>query len=210
MASDSVAAAADTILVHPLVVRITHWINAFAVLVMVMSGWRIYDAAPIWDFRFPKEITLGGWLGGALQWHFAAMWLLAINGLVYVGYGLAARHFAKRFLPVSPAAALRDVGHALRGRLAHADLSVYNAAQKAAYIAIILTLAVLVLSGLSIWKPVQLQELAALFGGYEGARIVHFLAMALLVFIVVVHIVMAVLVPRTLPTIFTGRLRRKP
>lgn len=208
MASDAVAPAADTVLVHPLVVRIAHWINAFAVFVMVTSGWRIYDASPIWDFQFPKAITLGGWLGGALQWHFAAMWLLAINGLVYVGYGLAARHFAKRLLPVSPAAALRDVGAALRGRLAHADLSVYNHAQKTAYIVIILALVVLVLSGLSIWKPVQLQELTALFGGYEGARIVHFLAMALMVFVVVVHIAMAVLVPRTLPTIFTGRLRR--
>jgi len=209
MASDAVVEA-RSVLVHPLVVRITHWINAFAVLAMVASGWRIYDAAPIWDFEIPKALTLGGWLGGALQWHFAAMWVLVINGLVYVGYGLAARHFAKRLLPVSPAAALRDVGHALRGRLAHDDLSVYNHAQKTAYIVIILALVVLVLSGLSIWKPVQLQELAAIFGGYEGARIVHFVAMAVMVFVVLVHIAVALLVPRTLPTMFTGRLRRKP
>lgn len=209
MSSDAVMEA-RSVLVHPLVVRITHWINAFAVLAMVTSGWRIYNAAPIWDFEIPKVLTLGGWLGGALQWHFAAMWVLVINGLVYVGYGLAARHFAKRLLPVSPAAALRDVGHALRGRLAHDDLSVYNHAQKTAYIVIILTLVVLVLSGLSIWKPVQLQEIAALFGGYEGARIVHFVAMAVMVFVVLVHIAVALLVPRTLPTMFTGRLRRKP
>lgn len=209
MASDAVMEA-RSVLVHPLVVRITHWINAFAVLAMVASGWRIYDAAPIWDFEIPKALTLGGWLGGALQWHFAAMWVLVINGLVYVGYGLAARHFAKRLLPVSPAAALRDVGHALRGRLAHDDLSVYNHAQKTAYIVIILALVVLVLSGLSIWKPVQLQELAAIFGGYEGARIVHFVAMAVMVLVVLVHIAVALLVPRTLPTMFTGRLRRKP
>jgi len=209
MASDAIMEA-RSVLVHPLVVRITHWINAFAVLAMVASGWRIYDAAPIWDFEIPKALTLGGWLGGALQWHFAAMWVLVINGLVYVGYGLAARHFAKRLLPVSPAAALRDVGHALRGRLAHDDLSVYNHAQKTAYIVIILALVVLVLSGLSIWKPVQLQELAAIFGGYEGARIVHFVAMAVMVFVVLVHIAVALLVPRTLPTMFTGRLRRKP
>lgn len=209
MASEAVAEV-STVHVHPLVVRITHWINALAVLVMITSGWRIYNAAPIWDFRFPRDLTLGGWLGGALQWHFAAMWLLVINGLVYVAYGLAARHFAKRLLPVSPSAVLHDVGAALRGRLAHEDLAVYNAAQKAAYIAIILALVVLVLSGLSIWKPVQFQELAALFGGYEGARIVHFLAMAVMAFIVVVHIVMVALVPRTLPTMFTGRLRRTP
>jgi thiosulfate reductase cytochrome b subunit len=209
MAADAATTAGTTVLVHPLVVRITHWINAFAVLVMVTSGWRIYDASPIWNFRFPKEITLGGWLGGALQWHFAAMWLLVINGLVYVGYGLVARHFAKRLLPVSPAAVLHAVGQALSGRLAHDDLAVYNAAQKAAYVTLIGALAVLVLSGLSIWKPVQLQELAALFGGYEGARIVHFVAMSLVVVIVVVHVAMVALVPRTLPTMFTGRLRRQ-
>jgi thiosulfate reductase cytochrome b subunit len=209
MASQAVAEA-STQVVHPLLVRITHWINALAVLAMIASGWRIYNAAPIWDFRFPREITLGGWLGGALQWHFAAMWLLVINGLIYIGYGLLARHFARRLLPVTPSAVLQDVGAALRGRLVHADLAVYNAAQKAAYIAIIVALVVLVLSGLSIWKPVQLQELTALFGGYEGARIVHFLAMAVMAGIVVVHILMVALVPRTLPTMITGRLRRKP
>jgi thiosulfate reductase cytochrome b subunit len=180
------------------------------VLVMIASGWRIYNAAPIWDFRFPRDLTLGGWLGGALQWHFAAMWVLVINGLIYVGYGLLARHFARKLLPVTPTAVLQALGAALRGRLVHADLAVYNAAQKAAYITIIAALVVLVLSGLSIWKPVQFQELTALFGGYEGARIVHFLAMAVMAFIVVVHIVMVALVPRTLPMMITGRLRRKP
>lgn len=69
---------------HPRWLRLTHWLNALAVLVMVTSGWRIYNASPLYDFSFPKGITLGGWLGGALQWHFAAMWFLAINGLVYL------------------------------------------------------------------------------------------------------------------------------
>jgi thiosulfate reductase cytochrome b subunit len=102
----------------------------------------------------------------------------------------------------------RDALGALRGKLAHEDLSVYNAAQRAAYLAIILCGLVLVLSGLAIWKPVQMQELAAFFGGYEGARIVHFLAMALLVLIVLVHVLMVILVPRTFPTMITGRARR--
>jgi len=191
--------------IHPLVIRLTHWINVLAVLVMVLSGWRIYNASPLFPFRFPAEVTLGGWLAGALQWHFAAMWLLALNGLVYLVYGLASGRFRRQLLPVSPRAVLADIGSALRGRLAHDDLSVYNAAQRAAYLAIILTLVVLVLSGLAIWKPVQLQELAALMGGYEGARLLHFFAMALLVFLVVVHVVMALLVPRTIPTMVTGR-----
>ncbi len=198
----------DWVKIHPLVVRATHWVNAFAILIMVASGWRIYNASPIFPFRFPNELTLGGWLAGALQWHFAAMWLLALNGLVYLAYGIFSGHFRRKFLPITPRAIFHDVLQALRGKLAHDDLSVYNAAQRAAYLAIILCLIALVFSGLAIWKPVQLQEIAALLGGYEGARVVHFLAMSLLVLIVLVHIAMVILVPRTFPTMITGRARR--
>jgi len=202
---------ANWVKVHPLVVRITHWINALAILVMVASGWRIYNASPLFEsFAFPDALTLGGWLAGALQWHFAAMWLLALNGLVYVAYGIVSGHFRRKLLPISPGAVLADILRALRGRLAHGDLSVYNAAQRAAYLALILALVVMILSGLAIWKPVQLQELAALMGGYEGARLLHFFAMSLVVFIVVVHVAMVALVPRTFPTMITGRLRRSP
>lgn len=199
---------APWIRIHPLVVRITHWINALAILIMVTSGWRIYDASPIFPFRFPPEITLGGWLAGALQWHFAAMWLLAANGLVYLGYGIFSGHFREKFWPIAPSAVFADILAAFKGKLAHDDLTVYNAAQRAAYATLILTIIVLVLSGLAIWKPVQLQELASLMGGYEGARRVHFFAMALTVLIVFVHVAMVALVPRTLPTMITGRLRR--
>jgi len=147
---------ANWIKVHPLVVRITHWINALAILVMVASGWRIYNASPLFEsFTFPDALTLGGWLAGALQWHFAAMWLLALNGLVYVVYGIVSGHFRRRLLPISPGAILRDVSRALRGRLAHEDLSVYNAAQRAAYFVLILALVVMILSGLAIWKPAR-------------------------------------------------------
>jgi len=194
--------------VHPLVVRVTHWINVLAVLIMVTSGWQIYNASPLFSFTFPGAITLGGWLAGALQWHFAAMWLLALNGLVYVLYGVLSGHFRRKLLPISPRALLRDVTQALRGKLAHEDLSVYNAAQRAAYAALILMLVVLVASGLAIWKPVQLYWLASLMGDYEGARLLHFFAMAAVAFIVVVHVLMVALVPRTFPTMITGRARR--
>ena len=202
------AAQAQWVKVHPLVVRVTHWINAFAILIMAASGWRIYNASPLFGFRFPNDLTLGGWLAGALQWHFAALWLLVLNGIVYVAYGIISGHFRRKLLPLTPRAVLSDVLAALRGKLAHEDLAVYNAAQRAAYLAVILCLAVLVLSGLAIWKPVQFQEIAWLMGGYEGARIVHFVAMALTVLIVIVHIAMVVLVPRTFPTMITGRARR--
>lgn len=194
--------------VHPLVVRVSHWVNVVAVVIMVMSGWRIYNAAPVFDFYFPKAFTLGGWLGGAIQWHFAAMWLFALNGLVYLVYGIASGHFRRKLLPITPRAVFHDVLEALRGKLAHEDLSVYNAAQRAAYVSLILALVVLVLSGLAIWKPVQLYWLAWLMGDFDNARVVHFVAMAATVGIVAVHVAMVILVPRTFPTMITGRARR--
>jgi thiosulfate reductase cytochrome b subunit len=194
--------------VHPLAVRITHWVNALAVLMMITSGWQIYNASPLFAFTFPGGITLGGWLAGALQWHFAAMWLFVLNGVVYLTYGIVSGHFRRKLLPISPPAVFRDVLNAFRGKLAHDDLSVYNAAQRAAYVALILALVVLVASGLAIWKPVQLYWLARLMGDYEGARLLHFFAMSAVAFIVLVHVAMVILVPRTFPSMFTGRIRR--
>jgi thiosulfate reductase cytochrome b subunit len=197
------------VLVHPLVVRITHWINVLAVLMMITSGWQIYNASPLFGFEFPDSVTLGGWLAAGIQWHFAAMWLLVANGLVYVAYGILSGHFRRKLLPIAPRAVAHDIGAALRGRLGHDDLAVYNAAQRAAYLALIVCLALLVASGLSIWKPVQLHWLAILFGDYEGARYVHFFAMSAVAFIVLVHVVMVVLVPRTFPSMLTGRVHEK-
>jgi thiosulfate reductase cytochrome b subunit len=199
--------AEKTIRVHPPVVRIAHWVNALAILVMVASGWRIYNAFPLFDFSFPDELTLGGWLAGALQWHFAAMWVLALNGLIYVAYGVFSGHFRRRLLPVSPRAVISDVLAAVRGRLSHADLSVYNAAQRAAYLAAILLAAGLIASGLVLWKPVQFHWYGWLIGDYEGARLLHFFCMAGLVAFVLVHVAMVLLVPKTFLTMITGRLK---
>ena len=199
----SASAAGETI--HPLWLRITHWINAIAVVLMIGSGWEIYNASPLFPFHYPKAITLGGWLAGALLWHFAAMWLLVVNGLVYVGLGIATGRFRKKLLPLRPGDVLSDAGAALTGKLSHADLSVYNAVQKLLYLGVILAGAVMVLSGMALWKPVQMQELAALFGGYDGARYVHFFAMATIVSFLFIHIVMALLVPRALRAMITGR-----
>ena len=195
--------------VHPLVVRITHWINAFAIFIMVVSGWRIYNADPLFGFKFPAEWTLGGWLAGALQWHFAAMWLLALNGLIYLVYGVVSGHLRRKLIPLHPAAVLRDVRNAFRGKLAHDDLTVYNAAQRAAYLGAIVLLVLLIVSGLVLWKPVQFYSLGVLMGDYEGVRYVHFFAMAALVLFVFVHVAMVALVPRTFPSMFTGKIKSK-
>jgi len=154
-------------------------------------------------------VTLGGWLAGALQWHFAAMWVLVLNGMIYLAYGIFSGHLRRRMLPFSPRAMLGDVFNALRGRLSHADLSVYNAAQKAAYLVAIALAIGLVLSGLAIWKPVQFYALASLMGDYEGARLLHFFCMTGIVLFVLVHVLMVLLVPKTFLTMITGKLREE-
>jgi thiosulfate reductase cytochrome b subunit len=189
---------------HPRWLRLTHWLNALAVLVMVTSGWRIYNASPLYDFSFPKGITLGGWLGGALQWHFAAMWFLAINGLVYLVVNIASGRLSRRFFPVSPKGVAHDLWSALRGRLGHADLSHYNQVQRLAYLFVMVDITLLVISGLVLWKSVQFPLLRELLGGYDAARHVHFIAMALLMAFVAVHLVMVALVPKTLIAMIVG------
>ena len=192
--------------IHPLVVRLTHWVNAFAMVCMIMSGWQIYDASPLFPFSFPAWATLGGWLGGAIAWHLAAMWLLVANGLVYVVYGLIGGHFRRSFLPLSPAAVWADLRAALTFRLPH-RLGHYNAVQRLLYVAVLLLGLLAVSSGLALWKPVQLHPLSLLFGGYEVTRRVHFVAMAGIVGFVVVHLLLVLLVPRTLPPMITGTAR---
>jgi len=204
--TDRPAARAGKILVHPVMVRITHWINVIAMLIMIFSGWRIYNASPIFPFKFPVDLTLGGWLGGALQWHFAAMWVLALNGLAYLLYGLFAGHFKANFLPLTPRAVFNEFKKALRGKISH-EVGVYNAVQRAAYVGVIGVIVVLVLSGLVIWKPVQFQELGVIMGGFEVARILHFFAMAAVVLFILVHVVMVALVPRTFLPMLTGHAR---
>jgi thiosulfate reductase cytochrome b subunit len=205
-ASSSVApAAAARPLIHPAWVRVTHWINALAMLMMIGSGWQIYDASPLFDFTFPPQLALGNWLAGALLWHFAAMWLLVVNGIVYVTLGIATGRFRNKFFPISPREVVRDFVAALRGKLAHDDLSVYNAVQKLLYAGVLLAGLVIVLSGISIWKPVQFWWLTAFFGGYNTARYVHFAAMTAIVLFLFVHVVLALIVPKSLRAMIVGR-----
>src|SRR5215510_10368237 len=191
--------------IHPLWVRLMHWINAGAMLVMIGSGWQIYNASPLFGFTFPRQIALGNWLAGALLWHFAAMWILMINGLVYLVLGILTARFRRKLFPIWPSEVLRDLFAALRGNLAHDDLSVYNAVQKLLYVGILVAGVTIVLSGLSIWKPVQFQWLTSFFGGYNTARYVHFAAMTAIVTFLVVHVTLAVLVPKSLRAMIIGR-----
>jgi thiosulfate reductase cytochrome b subunit len=207
---------------HPLSRRIMHWLNALAIVVMIGSGWRIYDyypALPI-DFGFPYAYTLGGdltfseartnedGLANALAWHFGAMWLLVINLVIYLVVGYASGHFRRDFLPLRLRAFRDDLVAALRFRLVH-RLGEYNAVQKLLYWGVLLAIVVTILSGLSIWKPVQFQALTWLFGGYEFARVVHCCGMLAISGFIAIHVSLALLVPSTLYSMILGRGPRR-
>jgi thiosulfate reductase cytochrome b subunit len=198
--------AASEAMIHPRWVRVTHWINALAMFMMIGSGWQIYDASPLFNFlQFPPGLALGGWLAGALLWHFAAMWLLVINGIVYVTLGFTTGRFRRKLLPIRLRAVVEDFLAALRGRLSHDDLTIYNSVQRLLYVGVLLAGVVIVLSGLSIWKPVQFKYLTVLFGGYDTARYVHFFAMTAIVAFLAIHVALALIVPKSLRAIIFGR-----
>ena len=190
---------------HPLPLRIMHWINALAIFIMIGSGWKIYNDEVLFGWlHFPNWITIGGGPEGALQWHFLAMWILAINGIAYLAYGLRTGRFRRMLLPIRAPEVLLEVRKALRLDLKHDDLTQYNAVQRLLYIGIIAVIIVQVLSGLVIWKPVQFSELSFLFYDFQGARLVHFIGMVAIVGFVVVHVALALIVPQTLVAMLKG------
>jgi thiosulfate reductase cytochrome b subunit len=190
---------------HPLALRIMHWINAIAMLIMIGSGWEIYNDEVIFGWlHFPHWMTVGDGPEGALQWHFAAMWILMINGLCYLAYGLASGRFRRKLVPIWPRELIATIQDALRFKLGHDDITHYNAVQKLLYVSIIVIIVVQVLSGFAVWKPIQLSELSALFFGFQGSRLAHFVGMALIVGFLVVHVALALLVPKTIKAMLTG------
>jgi thiosulfate reductase cytochrome b subunit len=191
--------------IQPFWVRTTHWLNAFAVVIMVFSGWQIYNASPIFAFRFPPKVTLGGWLAAGIEWHFAAMWLLFCNAIVYLLLNLVSGRIRARFWPLSARELISDLVAAVTLRLKHQDVARYNAIQKLAYLLVWADILVLILSGMVLWKSVQFPHLRMLFGNYDVARRVHFFAMSLLVAFTLVHVIMVAIVPRSLLTMLRGR-----
>ena len=190
---------------HPLPIRIMHWINAIAMVIMIGSGWEIYNDEIIFGWlTFPKWAVVGTWAATALQWHFFGMWVLGLNGLAYLAYGIATGRLRRKLLPISPREFIADVKGALSFQLAHDDITVYNAVQKVLYIGVIAIVIVQVLSGLAIWKPIQFPTLYKLFIDFQSARLVHFIGMALICGFVLVHVSLALLVPKTLVAMVTG------
>lgn len=185
--------------------RVMHWLNVLAMLIMIPSGWGIYNDDPIlgWLY-FPDWAALGHEAQDRLLWHYAGMWLLVLNGLAYLIYGVATGRFLRRFFPIKVSEVVETVRQTLRLNLVHDDITHYNAVQKVLYLVVIVAGVMQVLTGLAIWKPVQLAWLTALFGGFQSARVLHFLGMAVIVGFVVVHVALAVLTPKTLWAMFTG------
>ena len=205
------ASPAEGRLLHPWPIRVMHWTNAAVMLVMITSGWGIYDDdVIIRGLHFSQWFRLGVWAAPSLQWHFAGMWLLVINGLAYLIYGVATGRLRERLLPIRPREVIETVIETLHFQIKHADLTVYNAVQKLLYIVVILAGISQVVTGLAIWKSVQFSALVALMGGFQRARFFHFLGMSVIVGFVVVHVALALLVPQTLRAMLTGGPKVRP
>lgn len=190
---------------HPLPLRVMHWVNAAAIFIMIGSGWKIYNDDVILGWlHFPDWIVIGKWAQYGLQWHFFGMWIFVINGLVYLTYGIVTGRFRQKLFPITLRDIIATLNDALRFHLTHDDLTVYNAVQKILYLGVILAGILIVMTGLCLWKPVQFSELAGLFGSFQIIRVIHFLCMAAIVAFILVHVALALLVPQSLVSMFTG------
>jgi thiosulfate reductase cytochrome b subunit len=204
---------------HHWIVRLTHWVNALALTLMIASGLRIFNAYPAFARKghtfccypfegraIPGWLTFGGWLAGARNWHFAMMWVLVINACVYLGFIYL--HGEWRDL-VPRRGDIRDSWEMVKfyafRRADHPRQGTHNALQRGAYFAMPIVGFVAVLTGLAIWKPVQLSPLANLLGGFVWARYWHFLAMVALVILALGHVLMVFAVdPFSLRSMITG------
>lgn len=182
-----------------------HWLNALAMILLIMSGWKIYNDEVLFGWlHFPDALTLGVWAQHGLQWHFFAMWILMVNGLIYLAYGFASGRFRRKLVPIRPAEVVAEVRKALAFKLAHDDITHYNAVQKLLYVGVILVIVLQVVTGWLLWKPIQFSEALALFGGFQTVRLIHFIGMAAIVGFLVVHVALALLVPKTIGAMVTG------
>ena len=207
---------------QPWLIRLTHWLNVPLLLLMAGSGLQIFAAYPAlgprgalygwypWDgLPPPTWAQFGGWLAGGRHWHFALGWFLALNGIVYLSYMAARGEWRRRsFRPHRDTRnALLMLVYYLRLRRAAPPIDFYNGLQRLAYSSIMVIALAEVLSGLAIYKPVQLWWLGRLFGGYDGARAVHLIGLGLLALFTAMHLVMVALHPRAILTMLTGGKR---
>jgi thiosulfate reductase cytochrome b subunit len=207
---------------QPWLIRLTHWLNVPLLLLIAGSGLQIFAAYPAlgprgalygwypWDgIPPPTWARFGGWLAGARHWHFALGWFLVLNGIAYLSYMAARGEWRRRgFRPHRDTRnAILMLLYYLRLRRIAPPIDFYNGLQRLAYSSIMVIALAEVLSGLAIYKPVQLWWLGSLFGGYDGARAVHLLGLGLLALFTAIHLVMVALHPRAILTMLTGGKR---
>lgn len=190
---------------HPGTLRAMHWINALAMILLIMSGWKIYNDEVLFGWlHFPEALTLGVWAQHGLQWHFFAMWILMVNGILYLVYGFATGRFRRKLVPIRLTDVIAEVQKALAFKLGHDDITHYNAVQKLLYVGVMLVIVLQVVTGWLLWKPVQFSEVLTLFGGFQAVRLIHFVGMAAIVGFLIVHVALALLVPKTIGAMVTG------
>jgi thiosulfate reductase cytochrome b subunit len=207
---------------QPFVIRVAHWAAIPLLVIMAGSGLQIFTAYPMlgpsgdlygwypWQgVPPPRWLRFGNWLAGARHWHFAVAWFLVANGAMYLLYmGVRGEWRRRLFNPRRDTAnALLMIAYYLRIRRTPPPVDFYNGLQRLAYTSAIALGLVEVLSGLAIYKPVQFSWLAALFGGYDGARAAHLLGLVGLAMFAVVHIILVSLHPRALVDMITGGKR---
>jgi len=207
---------------QPWLIRLTHWLNVPLLLLIAGSGLQIFAAYPAlgprgalygwypWDgIPPPTWARFGGWLAGARHWHFALGWFLVLNGIAYLSYMAARGEWRRRgFRPHRDTRnAILMLLYYLRLRRIAPPIDFYNGLQRLAYSSIMVIALAEVLSGLAIYKPVQLWWLGSLFGGYDGARAVHLIGLGLLALFTAMHLVMVALHPRAILTMLTGGKR---
>jgi thiosulfate reductase cytochrome b subunit len=207
---------------QPAAIRLAHWINIPLLVIMAGSGLQIFAAYPALGprgglYRWyplqndapPSWLRFGGWLAGARHWHFAIAWFLIFNGVIYLIYMIASGEWRRRvFIPSRDTSnALAMFAYYLRIRKTPPPEDFYNGLQRMAYTSAILFGVVVVLSGLAIYKPVQLYWITAAFGGYDVARVVHLSCLVLLASFTAMHLVLVALHPRTIVTMVTGGQR---
>lgn len=209
---------------QPLLIRITHWVNVPVLVIMAMSGLEIllaypffgprgaeYGWVPLAGWMPPEWMRAGGWLAGARHLHFAFAWALVINAALYLGYLAVSGEWRRRLFwpPRDTRPAVQQLLFYLRVRKQAPAKNLYNGLQRSAYTGALVLAVLEVLSGLAMWKPVQLHRLTWLMGGYDGARVIHFLALLGLIGFVITHVVMVILHWRQFPAMITGGKREE-
>jgi Ni/Fe-hydrogenase b-type cytochrome subunit len=187
---------------HPIVVRFCHWLNAISIFVMTTTGLRIFKAFPSFGPKVPQKalidipgaLTLGGWLGGALRWHFTFMWIFVATGILYLVYQFLSGHYKTvLFVPRDVPGVWPMARHYFLFGPKPAVTSQYNPLQKLAYTSTVFFGVASVLTGVVIYKPVQFSWLAWLMGGFHLARVWHFAAMCGFLAFIPGHLIMVAL-----------------